>query len=77
MTGRLEPEVKKLVLWRIETGVPKHFKLSLGSSGTFSKEEMKRHVEDEDAIGLKIADIEMKFIKDLSSGEFSKVMAES
>ena len=41
---RLDPEVKKLVLWRLELGIPPHFKLSIGNKGTFTKEEMKHHV---------------------------------
>ena len=33
---RLEPEIKQLVLWRLETSVPSHFKLSVGGEGSFS-----------------------------------------
>lgn len=76
MGRRIDPEIKKLILWRIETSVPNHFKLVIGDKGTFSKEELKRHVEKEDDIGLKIIDMELRFIKDLSSGEFSKSLAE-
>lgn len=73
----MDPEIKKLVLWRIETGVPKYFKLSMGSKGTFDKEELKRHVENEDEIGMEIVNMQLKFIKALSTGEFSKALAEA
>jgi len=76
MSERIGPEIKKLVIWRIETSVPKYFKLSMGSNGTFNKEELKRHVEKEDDIGIEIVKMQLKFIKALSTGEFSKSLAE-
>ncbi len=77
MSGKMDPEIKKLILWRIETGVPAHFKLSMGDKGTFNKQELKEHVEKEDSIGLKIVAIELRFIKSLATGEFSKALVES
>lgn len=76
MSEKINPEIKKLVLWRIETSVPKHFKLSMGGKGTFNREELKEHVEKEDAIGLEVVKMQMHFIKALSTGEFSKILAE-
>ena len=73
---KLDPEIKKLVLWRLDT-VPKHFKLSIGREGTFDKEELKEHVEKEDKIGVQIVEMQLKFIKAVSSGELSKVLAEA
>lgn len=73
---RLDEEVKKLVLWRLETSVPEYFKLSVGGKGTFSKEELKKHIEQEDEVGLTFVDMQLNFIKALTSGEFSKAMAE-
>ena len=73
---RLDPEVKKLVLWRLELGIPPHFKLSIGNKGTFTKEEMKQHVEIEDGIGKEIVDMLLEFLRALSSGKLSKVLAE-
>lgn len=75
--GKIDPDVKKLVLWRIETSVPEYFKLSVGGKGTFGKEELKQHVEKEDEIGRDIVKMQLQFIKALSSGEFSKVLAEA
>ena len=73
---KLDKEIKKLVLWRLEASVPEYFKLSVGGKGTFSKEELKKHVEQEDEIGLAFVEIQLNFIKSLTSGKFSKVLAE-
>jgi len=72
---KIDNDVKKLVLWRIDT-IPSNFKLSIGSKGTFNKEELKEHVEKEDDIGQAIIKMQMQFIKDLSSGKISKALAE-
>lgn len=72
---KLDPDIKKLVLWRIDA-VPSNFKLSIGNQGTFDKEELKEHIEKEDEIGLEIVKMELKFIKDVSSGKISKFLAE-
>jgi hypothetical protein len=71
---KIDPEIKKLVIWRIETGLPENLRLSIGGKGTFNKEELKEHVEEEDEIGRHIVDMQMQFIKALSSGKFSKVL---
>ncbi len=74
MKGKIDPEIKKLILWRIDTGVPEHFKLVMGGKGEVDKKELRRHVEREDEIGLKYVEMELKFIKALSSGEFTKML---
>lgn len=73
---KLDKMVKELVLWRLETSVPRHLKLSIGGKGAFSKEELKRHIEQEDEIGLAFVDIQLNFIKGLTSGKLSRVLAE-
>ena len=72
---KLDSDIKKLVLWRLDT-VPSNFKLSIGNQGTFDKEELRKHVEREDQIGLEIVNMELKFIKDVASGKISKFLAE-
>ena len=73
---KLDKEIKELVLWRLEASVPEYFKLSVGGKGAFTKEELKKHIEQEDEIGLTFVDMQLNFIKALTSGKFSKVMAE-
>ena len=73
---RLEPEIKQLVLWRLETSVPSHFKLSVGGEGSFSKEELRVHVEQEDETGLAFVEMQLNFIKALASGKFTEARVE-
>lgn len=72
---KLDPEIKKLILWRLDI-VPTHFKLSIGGEGTFTIRELKEHVEKEDKIGLQVVDMQLNFIKAVSSGELTKLLAE-
>ena len=37
MSEKISDELKKIVLWRLET-IPPNFKLSIGNEGTFTKE---------------------------------------
>lgn len=75
MNEKISEELKKIVLWRIET-IPPNFKLSVGNQGTFTKEELKQHIEQEDKIGVAFAQMQLNFMKALASGEFSKALAE-
>lgn len=78
MSGKeIDPDIKKLVLWRIETSVPQYFRQSIGGKETLSKGELKQHVEKEDEIGLELVKMQLNFIRALSTGEFSKVLAEA
>ena len=71
----MNEELKKVVLWRLET-IPPNFKLSVGSKGTFTREELKQHVEKGDEVGLMFANIQLNFMKAMASGKFSKTLAE-
>ena len=75
MSEKISSELKKIVLWRLDT-IPANFKLSIGNEGTFTKEELRQHVEKEDQIGVTFAKMQLNFMKALASGEFSKTLAE-
>lgn len=75
MIEKISEELKKIVLWRLET-IPSNFKLSVGNEGSFTTEELKQHVKNEDKIGVIFANIQLNFMKALASGEFSKTLAE-
>lgn len=77
MTDKISAELKKLVLWRLEIEVPSNFKLSIGNKGTFTKEELKQHIEKGDEIGRIYVDTQLKFMKALVSGELTKILAEA
>lgn len=67
--------IKELVITRIDAQMPQHLKLSIGSYGAMSKEEMIEHVNKEDSIGKQIVQSHMSFLKALVSGEFTKAIA--
>jgi len=75
MNKGISEELKKIVLWRLET-VPPNYKLSVGNEGTFTKDELKQHVEKGDEIGVMFANMQLNFMKALASGEFSKALVE-
>lgn len=60
-------DIKKLVLLRLET-LPSDKKISIGSYGDFKKEDLISHVEQEDAIGKKMVEIELEFLRALKKG---------
>ena len=66
--------VKELVITKIEAQMPPHLKLSVGSYGTMSKEELIEHVQKDDVIGKQIVKAHLSFLKALASGEFAKAM---
>lgn len=75
MNQEISEELKKIVLWRLET-IPPHFKLSVGNKGSFTKEELKQHIEKGDEIGLMFTKMQLNFMRAMASGEFSKALAE-
>ncbi|MFH1505879.1 MAG: hypothetical protein ABIE94_02725 [archaeon] len=75
MNKKLDKNIKELVLWRLDTSIPNNLKLAWGK-GSYTKEELIKHVEQEDEIGLHIVNLEMEFIKDLASGRLSGLLRE-
>lgn len=60
-------DVRNLVKARLDV-MPKSIKISIGSEGSFSKEELKEHVDKKDSIGKKIVEIDMEFLQALKNG---------
>ena len=65
----INKEVKKIVLARLEV-FPADRKISIGSAGEFTKEEMIKNVEDETDIGEKIMEIQLNYLQTLKEGIF-------
>lgn len=63
----ISEEIKELVIMRLET-LPANKKISIGSYGEFSKEELIEHVKKEDDIGRKMIEVEMEFLKAFKEG---------
>jgi len=64
--------MKKLAIARIEAQVPSNLRLSIGSYGRMSKEEMIEHINKLDEIGRKIVESQLRFLRAQASGHLTK-----
>ncbi|MBI2498897.1 hypothetical protein HYV88_01500 [Candidatus Woesearchaeota archaeon] len=62
-----QEEIKNLVIARLET-LPSNKKISIGSKGEFTKEEIIEHVKKGDSIGKMMEDIELGFLRAMKGG---------
>ncbi len=67
--SQISEDVKKLVIFRLET-LPADKKISIGSAGEFSKDELVMHVKSGDDIGKKIVEVELEFLRAIKEGAF-------
>lgn len=65
-------DIKNLIISRLEM-LPQDFSLSLGSDGSFNKEQLITHVKDEDEIGEKVVEIQMEYLRMLKEGLVGKI----
>ena len=65
-----EEEIKELVIVRLKT-LPSDKKISIGSYGEFTKEQLIELVKKGDPIGKKMIEIEMEFLQALKEGIIS------
>jgi hypothetical protein len=63
----VQKEVRELVIARLET-LPSGLGISLGADGDFSRDQMIEHVKLGDAVGKKIIEVQMNFLRSLKSG---------
>lgn len=66
---KIEKEIRNLVIARLDV-LPSDKKISIGSSGEFTKEELITHVQKGDDIGDKIVEVQMDFLQSLKEGIF-------
>ena len=71
--GTKEEGLKELVLARLDT-IPPNFKLSIGDFGTLTKEEMMESVKSGSELGKQIMQMQLNFIKALTSGHLMDVL---
>jgi hypothetical protein len=62
-----DQEIKSIVIARLET-LPSDKKISIGSSGEFTRDEIIDHVKSGDEIGKKMVQIELEFLQSLKNG---------
>jgi len=67
--NKIKKEIKDLVIARLGI-LPSGKKISIGSSGEFTKEQLIDHVEKEDDIGEKITEIELAYLQAIKEGIF-------
>ena len=67
--SKISEDVKELVIARLQI-IPAGKKLSIGSFGDFTKQQLIEHVQKQDSIGLKITEIELGFLRAMKEGKF-------
>lgn len=70
-------EAKQLVMARIDAQVPSNLKLSIGSYGGMSKEEMIEHIEKGDEVGKQIVRSHLRFLRAQASGRLTRALVSS
>lgn len=63
----IDKEIKKIVIARLEL-LPPDKKISIGSFGDFSRNEIIKRVEKGDEIGRKMVQIELEFLRSFKKG---------
>lgn len=62
-------EIKKLVMARLDA-LPSNVKISVGSEGSFSKQELMIAIDNDTEIGKKMIQIELEYLRKLKEGLF-------
>ncbi|OGY25469.1 MAG: hypothetical protein A2Z11_03510 [Candidatus Woykebacteria bacterium RBG_16_43_9] len=62
-----DEEIRKLVIERLKT-LPSDRKISIGSDGDFSRDQLITAVEKENDVGRKIIDVQLEFLRSLKEG---------
>ena len=61
--------IKETVIARLKT-LPSDQKISIGSEGEFTRDEIIAHIEKQDKVGKKFIEIELEFLRALKEGIF-------
>lgn len=73
MKPKINKEMQKLVIARIDAKMPSNIKISIGGHGSLSKEEMIEHVRKGDEEGIQIVQMHMNFIKAVTSRDITTI----
>ena len=68
MNKKISEEIKALVIARLDV-MSSTTKVSIGPYGVFSKDDLKRHVMEDDEIGKKIVEVQMAFLRSIKEGK--------
>ena len=72
--NEVSEEEKTLVIARIDAQVPSNLRLSIGSFGGMTKEQMIEHVKEGDQVGKQIIKSHLRFLQAQSSGKITKAL---
>jgi len=67
----IDQDLKNMVIGRL-LSIPESMEISVGSFGSFKKDDLIRNIKEETEIGKKMVDIELTYLKDLISGKLYK-----
>lgn len=60
-------QVKKLVIARLDS-LPSNVNISVGSEGSFNKQQLIEQIESDTEIGKKMIEIELEYLRKLKEG---------
>ena len=66
-TSTISADIKKLVLARLEV-LPSNIGIAVGSDGNYTKEQLVKHINQEDEIGTQFIDLDLWFLRALKDG---------
>jgi hypothetical protein len=72
---QMNKDEKELVIARLKV-LPSSRMISIGSQGSFSRDELISEIEKDTAIGRKIIEIQMKFLTAFKEGKIYQNMAQ-
>ena len=64
--NKIDEDVIRLVVARLST-MPPTVKLSIGNAGTFTKDQLIKHVQEGDSIGKLIIDMHMNYLTSVAT----------
>lgn len=64
-----DEEIRDLIIARLQS-FPSNRKISIGSDGEFTKDELVQNVRDRSDVGNKIIEIQLSYLKSLKDGIF-------
>ena len=70
----LNETLKKLVVARIEATMSPMLKLSIGSDGSLTKEQMIDHVRSGDDVGRRIIQTHLNFVRAQATGQLTTAL---
>lgn len=62
-----DEEIRKLVIARLRS-LPSQKRISIGSEGEFTREDLIKRVEKSDRVGQKIVEIQLSYLRSLKEG---------